>query len=95
MERRLIVERDLFTRMNITQGYKENMTIEYLNIAIGFAGMVYVMSAVSAFAAVDAPMIIDCADTESASPGTPISLRIGDSLAAVLRYLAATREVDF
>lgn len=73
MERRLVVECDLLARLDVAERDKENMIVEYFHVAVGFAGMVYVMSAVSAFAAVKAPATINCADTESAPSGAAIS----------------------
>ncbi len=69
------------------------MAIEYFHVAVGFAGMVYVMRAVPALAAVEAPAIINCADTESASSGATISFCVGYSLAGVLRYFSAPGKV--
>lgn len=93
MERRLVVERDLLARLDIAERDEENMAIEYFHVAVGFAAMVYVMRAVPAPAAVEAPLIINCADTESASSGTAISFCVGYSLAGVLRYLSAAGKV--
>lgn len=93
MERRLVVECDLLARLDIAECDKENMAVKYFHVAVGFAGMVYVMRAVPALAAIEAPEIIDCADTESATPGAPISFCIGYSLAGILRYLSAPGKV--
>ncbi len=93
MERRLVVECDLLARLDIAECDKENMAIEYFHVAVGFAGMVYVMRAVPALAAVEAPAMINCADTESASSGAAISFCVGYSLAGVLRYLSAPGKV--
>lgn len=95
MERRLVVECDLLARLDIAECDKENMAIEYFHVGVGFAGMVYVMRAVPAFAAVEAPVIINRADTESASSGAAISFWVGYSLAGVLRYLSAPGKVRF
>jgi hypothetical protein len=89
VKRRLIVECDFLTRLDVAERDKENMVIENFHVAVGFAGMVYVMSTVPALAAVEAPAPIDGADTESTSPGAAIGFRVGDSLAGVLRYLPA------
>ncbi len=89
MERRLVVERDLLTRLDIAECYKENMVIKYFHIAVGFAGMIYVVGSVSTLAAIEAPAIINRTDTESSSPSPAISFGIGYSLAGVLRYLPA------
>ncbi len=51
------------------------------------------MRAIPALAAVEAPAIIDRADTEPAPPGAALRFRIGYSLARVLRYFSAPRKV--
>lgn len=93
MERGLIVECDLLPRLDVAKRDKENVVIEYFHVAVGFAGVVYVMSAISAFAAVQAPAIIDRADTEASAPGAAISFGVGYSLAGVLRYLSAAEKL--
>ncbi len=92
MERRLVVDGDLVARLDVAECDKENMAVEYFHVAVGFAGMVYVMRAVPALAAVETPAIIDRADTESAPPGAAISFGVGYSLAGILRYLSAARK---
>lgn len=89
MERRLVVDGDLLARLDVAECDKEDMTVEYFHIAIGFAGMVYVMRSVPALAAVETPPLIDSADTESAPPGAAVSFGVGYSLAGILRYLSA------
>jgi hypothetical protein len=93
VQRRFVVEGDLLTWLDVAAGDKENVVIEYLHVAVGFAGVVYVMSAIPALAAIEAPAIIDSADTESASSGAAISFRVGYFLASVLSYLSPTREM--
>jgi hypothetical protein len=89
----LVVERDLLARSDVLKCDKEDMAIKYLHVAVGFAAMVYVMRAVAAPATVEAPAIIDCADTESPTPGAAISFRVGYSFAGILGYLTAAKEV--
>lgn len=93
MERRLVVEGDLLTRLDIAECNEEDMTVEYFHVAVGLAGMVYVMRSVAALAAVETPPIIDCADTESAPPGAAVSFGIGYSLAGIFRYFLAAGKV--
>ncbi len=93
MERRLVVECDLLARLDIAECDKENMAIKYFHVAVGFAGMVDVMRAVPALAAIEAPANINCTDAKPASPGAAISFSIGYSLAGVLRYLSAPGKV--
>jgi hypothetical protein len=93
VERRLVVKCDLLARLYIAERDEENVAIDYFHVAVGFTGMVYVMSAVPAPAAVKAPAIINCADTKSAASGAAISFGVGYSLAAVLRDLSAAGKV--
>ncbi|MCM3872738.1 MAG: hypothetical protein ND895_18820 [Pyrinomonadaceae bacterium] len=67
--------------------------MDYFHVTVRFAGMVYVMSAVPAPAAVKTPATINCADTEPASSGAAISFGVGYSLAAILRDLSAAGKV--
>ena len=93
MESRLVIECNFLARLDIAKGDKENMAIKDFHVAVWFAGVVYVVRAVAALAAVEAPAIINGANTESASSGTAISFRIGYSLTGVLRYLSPLAEV--
>ena len=93
MERRLVVECDLLARLDVAECDKENMVIEYFHVAVRFAGMIDVMRAVPALAAIEAPALIDRADTQTSSPGTAISFGIRYSLARVLRYLPAAHKM--
>ena len=79
--------------MDIAERDKENVAIKYFHEAVGFARMVYVVSAIPAFAPVKAPAAINCADAESASSGPAISFCVGYSLAAVLSYLPTAEKV--
>ncbi len=93
VERRLVVDCDLLTRLDVAKCDKENMAIEYFHVAVGFAAVVYVVRAVPAFAAVEAPPIINGTDTEPTSPGAAIGFCIGYSLSGVLSYLSFTEKL--
>jgi len=93
MKRRLVIERDLLARPDVAECDKENMVIEYFHVAVGFAGMVYIMSAVPTPAAVETPAIIDCADTKASSSGTAISFCIGYFFTGILRNFSALGKV--
>ena len=71
------------------------MAIEDLHVAIGLAAMIDVVGAVTTFAAIEAPVVIDCADPKSAATGSAIGFRIRDLLACVLCDLPTTHEVHF
>lgn len=51
--------------------------------------MINVMRAVASAAAVQAPAIINCADTQFPARGSPVCFRVRDLLTGVLRYLPA------
>lgn len=51
--------------------------------------MVDVVGAVTTFAAIEAPAVIDCADPKPAATGSAIGFRIRNPLACVLRYFSA------
>lgn len=89
MERRFVVERNLLAGADIAECDKQDMAIENFHVSVWFAGMIDVMRAVPALAAIETPAIIDRADTQTSSPGTAISFGIRYSLAPVLRYLPA------
>lgn len=93
MERRFVVECNLLAGAYIAKCDKEDMATEYLHVSIRFAGMIDVMRAVPALAAIETPAFIDRADTQTSSPGTAISFGIRYSLARVLRYLPAAHEM--
>lgn len=63
MESRFIVDRNLVTRANIAKSNEEDMAIDDLHVTVGFAGMIDVVRAISALATVQAPTVIDRADT--------------------------------
>ncbi len=91
--RRLVVDCNAVPPLDIAEGDKENVAPEYFHVAVGFAGMVYVMRAVPALAAVEAPAIINCADPESPPSGAATSFSVGYSLAGVLSYLSPAWKV--
>ncbi len=93
MKRRFVINCYLLSGPDVAQSDKEDVAIEDLHVAIGLAGMVDVMSAVPTFAAVEAPAIINCADTQSSAACSKISFRIRDLLARVLCNLPTTSEV--
>jgi hypothetical protein len=88
VKRRLIVDGDFLAWLDIAECDKEDMTIEYFHVAVGLAGMVYVMRSVPAPTTVETPTLIDRADTESSPPGAAVSFGIRYSLAGILRYLS-------
>lgn len=94
MQRRLIVDRDLLATVNVTQGNEENVVIEDLHITVGLTGMVNVMRAVSTFAAIKAPAVIDRADAEPTAIGSALGFPIRDPFTCVLCYFSATTKAE-
>ena len=76
MKSRFVVNRDLFARLNITQGDEKNMAIKNLHVTIWLTGVVNVVRAVAPFAAIEAPAIIDRADAESAATGSALGFAV-------------------
>ena len=90
MQRRLVIDRDLFSGADVAQGEKENVIVMDLHEGIRTAGVVDVVSAVSAAAAVEAPTIIDLTNPERPPMSTPARFSVGDLLAGVLRDLVSS-----
>lgn len=73
VKRRFIIDRDLFTGFDITQSNEENVIVEDLHERVGRAGVIDVVSAISATASIEAPAIVDLTNAEhgpvSPAPG--------------------------
>ena len=76
------------------QGNEEDVAVKNLHVRVGFAGMINVVCAVAAAAAVQAPAIIDCADTQLSPAAPAIGLEICNLLARVLCNLPPAFEVS-
>ncbi len=83
MERRLIVDRDLLARLDIAQGNEENVIVENLHKGIRLAGVINVMRAISAAAAIQTPTIVDRTDPECLSFCSAVGFCVRDLLARV------------
>ena len=93
MERRFVVDGDLFARFDVAQCDEEYVIVKDLHVGIGLAGVVDVVSAVAATAAIEAPAIIDCTDAQPAPVGPAIRLGLCNFLAGVFRYFPSSLEV--
>ena len=69
------------------------MAIENLHEGVGLAGMIDVMRAIAATAAIQAPACVDCTDAQSSAVGTTLGFSLRDPLARVLRYFPSCLEV--
>ena len=67
MQRLLIVNRDLVTGLNISQGKKQDVAVKRPHISVRPARMVDVVSSVAAAGAVQTPASIDIADAKHAT----------------------------
>ena len=93
MESRLVVDGDLFARLNVAQGEEEEMAAHALHKSVGLATVVDVMAAVSAPAAVDAAPPINGANPQFPPRAcAPLRFGVADQLASVLTNLAPARK---
>ena len=90
----MIVNRDFFAGLDVAQGDEEYVSIENFHEGIGFAGMIDVVGAVAAAAAVQTPALVDCADSQAASVSSTVRFGIANSLARVFRDFASPAEVS-
>jgi hypothetical protein len=90
---RFVVNRDLFAGFDVSESEKEDVAIHDFHVAVWRAGMIDVMSAISAATAVKAPTIVDGADAQNAPLASASGFRVGDPLAGVLGDLPATSEM--
>ena len=92
MERRFVVDRDFFPRLDVAQRDEENVIVQNFHEGVRLAGMIYVMGAVAAATAVKAPAIIDSADAKLPACCPTISFSIRNFLARVLRDFVSAFE---
>src|SRR5690349_384987 len=67
MQRRFIVDRDLFTGIDVAQRDKEDVVVQDLHERVGAARVIDVMRAVAAAAAVETPATIHFTNPEHAA----------------------------
>jgi hypothetical protein len=90
-----VIEQQLFSRFDVPQREKEDVAVNDLAVAVGFAGVIYVLGAVAAAIPVDRPIRVDTADVEP-----PFVLETArdfvtvDSFAFVFGYLTPLFERD-
>ena len=94
MQRLLVIDCDLFARIDITQREEDHMAIDRAHIGIRFARVIDVMRAVPSAAAVDAPNAVNVADAQFSSMGAALSFKIRNALASVFSYLASVRKIN-
>src|SRR5882672_3832960 len=94
MQRLFVIDRDLFARMDVAQGKEHYVAIDGADIRVRLAGVVDVVGAIPAPAAVDAPNAINVADAQLGSMGAALSFAIRNSLARVFGDFATVRKVS-
>ena len=81
----MVVDGDLLTRLDIAECHHQNVVVYNLHIAVWFAGMIDVVSAVPSPAPIQTPATIDIANTQSAPSGAAVGFGVGNSFARILR----------
>ena len=67
MQGLLVINRDLFTGINVAQGKKQNVAVDYFHVGVRFTRMINVMRAVAATGAVQTEAAVDVADPQDPS----------------------------
>ncbi len=89
----MVVDRDLFAGLDIAQSQEQNVAVQHFHVRVWFAGMIDVVRAVAAAAAIKAPALVDGADAQATASAAPIGFRVGNALAGILRDLFARCKV--
>lgn len=89
MQRRFVIDRDLFAGRYIAHSYEEYVIVNNLHERIGHTRMVDVVSTIAAAAAVETPATIDLTDSQHFSMRSATSLSVRNLLAGVLRDLVS------
>lgn len=63
VEGRLVVDRNFLSRLNISQGNEEDVTVQNLHERVGSAGMIDVVRSIPAAAPIKTPPLVDRADS--------------------------------
>jgi hypothetical protein len=64
MIRLAVIEQQLLARFDVTQSEEEDVAVDDLAVAVGFAGVIDELRAVAAAAPVNRPVKVDAADVE-------------------------------
>src|SRR5215510_9085038 len=84
-----VIEQKLLARFDVPQSEEEDVAVNDLAVAVGFAGMIDELRAVAAAAPVNRPIKVNAADVEpSFVLQTARDFVTGDPFAGVLGYLA-------
>ena len=95
MIRLAVIEQQLLARFDVTQGEEEDVAVDDLAVAVGFAGMIDELRAIAAEVPVNRPIRVDAADVDASFVlQTARDLVAGDSFSDVFGYLAPLFEGD-
>ena len=94
MQGLLIVHGDLFAGRDIAEREEQHVSKESAHVRVRLAGVVDVVCAVAATAAIDAPHAVDITDAQLSSMGAALSLAIRNSLAHVFSDFAPPRKMN-
>jgi hypothetical protein len=89
MQRRLVVDGDLFTRADVSQRDEEYVFVENLHECVGLARMIDVVRSIPSSTSVQAPTIIDCADSKRLPMRSSIGFRVRNFFSGVFGDLSA------
>lgn len=92
MKRLLVVDRDLFAGLDVSQREEQNVVANDLHERVWDARVIDVVRAVSAAASVETEATVDFTDAQHLSMRTTARFGVCDLLAGVFRDLASTFE---
>ncbi len=90
----LVVDRNLFAGLNVSQGEEEDVIANDLHEGVWNARVVDVMRAIPAAAAVKTPLTVDFTNAEHLSMRSSTRFGVRDLLAGVFRNLVAFFKSD-
>ena len=93
MQRLFVVDRDLFPRLDMAQRKEQDVAVQGSHVCVWLAGMIDVVSAITASCAIQTEAAIDVADAQdSAFARALLGFEVRDSLAGVLGNLLCALE---
>jgi hypothetical protein len=92
-ERLLVIDRYLFSIVNVTQGKEKHVAIDGLHESIWVATVIYVVRAIPTARSVEAPFAVDVTDTEMpTAAGALHRFPVRDSLTGVFSNFLSLHE---
>ena len=93
MQGLFVINRDLFTWLDIAQSKEQNVSVQILHVSVRLAAVIDIMRAVAAMAAIQTPTTVDVANAKYSSIATASGrFKVRDALARVLGDLSAARK---